>query len=141
MKKMIALSLAVLMLLVLFCGCTEGGGTASGTPESDKPEPEALQPAPPTDDEIKASIVGAWETEYKGDRQVYIFNADGTGAATILPMTYTVENGVITITVSGFGQTKTGSAKYTVGEDTLILENDGETHILKRTEMPNIPAK
>ncbi len=121
----------------------ESGNTKEEKPEPGSPgtgdsEPEAPQSETISDEEIKASIVGAWETEYKGSRQVYIFNADGTGSATILPMTYTVENGVITITVSGFGKTETGSAEYTVGEDTLILKNGEDTHILYRTEMPKI---
>ena len=92
----------------------------------------------PADDEIKASIVGIWETEYKGSKLVYQFNEDGTGMASIIPMTYTVENGVITITASAFGKTETGSAAYSVADDTLVLEKDGDSVIMKKTTMEEL---
>ena len=89
-----------------------------------------------TDDEIRKAIVGAWTTEYEGSRMGFIFNEDGTGFATLFPMTYTIEEGVITITIEAFGQTETGSAKLDLEGDALVLEQDGEIITLQRTEMP-----
>ena len=81
------------------------------------------------DGEIKSFITGTWQTEYKGSRLVYQFNEDGTGMVSIIPMTYTVENGVITVTATTFAQTEVGSAAYSVSDHTLALEKNGETDI------------
>lgn len=92
----------------------------------------------PTDEQIKASIIGLWRTEYKGSKLVYQFNEDGTGMASLFPMTYTVGNGVITVTVSAFGQTETGSASYSATENTLTLQKDGDTIVMQRTTMEEL---
>lgn len=105
--------------------------------------PSTTEPAPSdtaselgtlSDDQIRASLIGTWETQYKGSRLVYQFNADGTGAVSMFPMTYTVEDGVITVSVNAFGSTEVGSAAYSVEDDTLILEKDGSTLVMHKAE-------
>ena len=132
MKKLIMLTAAILLVFALFCGC----GKTDGNIPDDASEVEVPEVTTPTDDDIKASIVGAWMGEENGQKLGYIFNEDGTGIAALFPMTYTVENGIITVTVEAFGEKQTGSARYVVGEDTLTLETDDGTYVLTRTEMP-----
>ena len=40
-----------------------------------------------------------------------------------------MENGVITVTAIAFAQTEVSSAAYSVSDNTLALEKDGETDI------------
>jgi len=132
MKKFYSIFASMLLCIIIFTGC--------GAPKDQNGQDPAEQNVQvQTDDEIKNSIVGVWKTEYKGDRQVYQFNEDGTGYATILPMTYTVEDGIVTMTISAFGQTETVSAPYSVKDDTLSITNDkGETFILTKTTMEEL---
>ncbi len=130
MKKLFSIFASMLLCVMIFAGC--------GTPREQNGE-DPINVQVKTDKEIKDSIVGVWKTEYKGDRQVYIFNEDGTGNATILPMTYTVKDGIVTMTISGFGETKTVSAPYSVDNDTLSIVNDkGETIVLTKTTMEEL---
>ena len=132
MKKLFSIIASMLLCIMIFAGC--------GAPaEQNGQDPSDQKVAVKTDAEIKDSIVGVWVTEYKGDRQVYQFNEDGTGYATILPMTYSVENGIVTMTISAFGDTETVSAPYSVDNDTLSITNDkGETYVLTKTTMEEL---
>ncbi|MBQ4515553.1 MAG: hypothetical protein II978_02055 [Clostridia bacterium] len=132
MKKLIMLIMTALLVCALVCGCGKENGdiTNGGT------EIESQENIKPSDDKIKSSIVGAWMGEEDGQKLGYIFNEDGTGHAAIFPMTYTVENGVITVTVEAFGKKETGSACYNVNDDALTIETDDGTYVLHRTEMP-----
>lgn len=130
MKKVFSILTSLLLCVMVFAGC--------GTPREQNGE-DPINVQVKTDNEIKDSIVGVWETEYKGDRQVYIFNEDGTGNATIFPMTYTVGDGIITMNISGFGETVTASAAYSVDNDTLsVVNKEGETIVLTKTTMEEL---
>ncbi len=130
MKKVISLLLAVLLITSLLCAC---GGGSNTDPATEGGNTEKVKM---TDEKIKDEIVGAWTTEIDGQTQGYIFKEDGTGLATILPMTYTVENGQITMTIEAFGDVETLTMDYDVDGDTLTFEKDGEKISLERTEMP-----
>ncbi len=132
MKKLYSIYALILLCIMFFTGC--------GAPmEQNRQDTAEQKAAVKTDVEIKDSIVGVWKTEYKGDRQVYQFNEDGTGYATILPMTYTVEDSIVTMTISAFGETETVSAPYSVDNDTLSIVNDeGETIVLTKTTMEEL---
>ncbi len=130
MKKIISLLMALLLTAMLLCGC------GSDTQTKKSADGEANSGAEMTDEKIKNEIVGAWVAEIDGSEQGYIFLEDGTGYAAILPLTYTVEDGMLNMTIEAFGQVETLSAEYNVSGDTLILEKDGKAVELKRTEMP-----
>jgi len=132
MKKRIILIMIALLIGTLTCGCSKTDSTAT----TDGAEVESPEIATPTDDDIKSSIVGAWMGGKEGQRLGYIFNEDGTGRAALFPMTYTVDNGVITVTVEAFGEKKTASALYSLNDDTLTIETDDGPYVLNRTEMP-----
>lgn len=104
------------------------------------PEPETAAPDAPgamTDEEIAESIVGAWKGSDGSISLVYIFNGDGTGYAAVFPMTYTVKNGIITVTVEGFGETETGSARYEIDGDCMHIETSDGSYVMYRTEIPD----
>lgn len=132
MKKLFSIFTSLLLCIMIFAGC--------GAPKDQNgKDPSEQNVQVQSDEKIKDSIVGVWKTEYKGDRQVYQFNEDGTGYATILPMTYTVEDGIVTMTISAFGETKTISAPYSVDNNTLSIVNDeGETIELTKTTMEEL---
>lgn len=131
MKKLFSIFTSLLLCIMILTGC---GKPAEQNGQEAGEQKVQVQ----TDDEIKDSIVGVWKTEYKGDRQVYQFNEDGTGLATILPMTYTVKDGVVTMTISAFGETKTVSAAYSVSGDTLSIDNGEEIIELTKTTMEEL---
>jgi len=97
------------------------------------------KPENSTDKEIKESIVGAWKGGDGSVSMVYVFYEDGTGAAAIIPFTYSVENGVISIEMSVSGEILKGSGRYESDGDCLYIENDNGTYVLQRTEMPELP--
>ena len=132
MKKLIMLIMTVLLVCTLVSGC----GKADGVTNDGGTKTEAPEITKPSDDDIKSSIVGAWVGEEDGEKLGYIFNEDGTGFAAILPMTYTVEDGVITVTIEAFGKTETASALYSVDGDTLTIETEDGSYVLQRTELP-----
>lgn len=137
MKKYLAIIVSVLACICIVlsgCGNSNAGENAS---VNDTVKDDTVITTP-SDDEIKVKISGIWATEYKGSKLVYQFNEDGTGMASIIPMTYTVKDGVITITVSAFGKTETGSATYSVSDDTLLLTKDGDTIVMKKTTMEEL---
>ena len=95
-------------------------------------------------------IVGTWTTAQEGTVSffgitnettvpiTYTFNADGTGtilAMGIIPgtMTYSVENGVLNLTVSMLGDTESGTGYVKRVGDTLYVQNlKGEIQALTR---------
>ncbi len=117
MKKIISLLMALLLVAALLCGC--------GNPET-----------PSGGDKVEESIVGAWMAEIGDEKQGYVFLEDGTGYATILPMTYTTEGDMLNIHIEAFNQVQDLSMKYKVSGDKLTLDKDGEIIELVRTEMP-----
>lgn len=148
MKRLISIIAAILSFALILSGC--GGKTSLGSNNESANTNESLtlsedsekennsKKEEPTDSDIKSSIIGIWVTEYKGSKLVYQFNEDGSGMASIIPMTYTVENGVITITASAFGKTETGSASYKATDNTLTLTKDGDTIVMKKTTMEEL---
>lgn len=133
MKKTALLILAVLLLGALLCGCGKADSENKSNSGEEIQIPEIKEP---TDDDIKDSIVGAWVGEENGQKLGYIFNEDGTGTAAIFPMTYTVEDGIITVTIEAFGKVETGSARYSMDGDTIVIETEDGEYVLQRTEMP-----
>ncbi len=89
-----------------------------------------------TDDEITESILGAWSGGDNNMRLTYIFFEDGTGIAAFFPFTYTVQNGVITVTIEAFGEVETGSGRYEIDGDRMYIEGKDGLYELQRTEMP-----
>lgn len=95
-------------------------------------------------------ITGTWTTVQDGTVSIfgvtnsatvpitYTFNADGTGtilAMGIIPgtMTYSVENGVLNLTVSMLGDTESGTGYVKRAGDKLLVKNlDDEVQILTR---------
>ena len=126
MKKLLCILLALIFTVVLMSAC--GDKVSDGTTPTEEAPTEAL----PNDEEIAKAILGRWMGGEEGSRLGYQFNADGTGLAAFFPFTYTVENGIITITITAFGETQTGSAAYDVKGDTLTLTKDGELFELTR---------
>lgn len=100
--------------------------------------------------ESSDDITGTWTTLQDGTVSffgitneatvpiTYTFNADGTGtilAMGIFPgtMTYSVENGVLNLTVSMLGDTESGTGYVKRIGDTLCVQNlDGERQLLTR---------
>ncbi|MBR5535968.1 MAG: hypothetical protein IKU60_04895 [Clostridia bacterium] len=127
MKKFLCILMVLLLSFLLMSAC--GGNTENGNEPTEALPTEAA----PSDEEIIDSIVGTWMGGEEGARLGYQFNSDGTGMAAIFPMTYTVEDGIITVTISAFGETQTGSGAYDVDGDTLSITNaDGEAYVLTR---------
>ena len=126
MKKTFLLGIILLLAVALLCAC--GGGSNNTAVDAPKDAP--------TDKEIEESILGAWQYEDDNVRLVYIFQEGGTGYAALFPMTYSVKDGVITVTVEAFGKTETDSVKYSVDGDTLSFEKEGKTRTMTRTEIP-----
>lgn len=143
------------LLVTLFAACCLAGcGAPAGSSDAQSPDESTSQmgtlppagntgdtdPAPdeaPSNDETPGSVVGAWVGEDDaGNKLPYIFYEDGTGYAAIFPMTYTVEDDIITLVIQGFDSEEVIVAQYTVTEDTLILDTGEETAILQRTELP-----
>ena len=127
MKKTLLIGIILVLAVSLLCACngasnvvTDGGSSKNA----------------PTDKEIEQSILGAWEMVDENSRVVYIFQEGGTGYAALFPMTYSVKDGVITVTIEAFGQTQTGSANYSLDGDTITIEKDGKTNVMTRTEIP-----
>lgn len=89
-----------------------------------------------TDEEITDSILGAWWHEDDNISMLYVFYDDGTGIAGLIPFTYSVNNGIISMHIEAFGDVADGSARYEVGGDCLRVENKGKVYILERREMP-----
>ncbi len=110
------------------------------TSKGDTPE-KGDTPGTMTDKEIAESIVGAWRGGDDSITMVYIFYEDGTGIAGFFPFTYSVKDGVISMTIEAFGEVASGSGKYEVSGDSLtVVDADGETHVLQRVDMPeNLP--
>lgn len=114
--------------------------SSEGTSDDDTPSFDDIPESDLTDEEISQSIIGAWKGGDNNMKLVYIFYEDGTGIAGLFPFTYSVNNGIISMTVEAFGQVESGSGKYTVNGDSLYVEDsDGEVHVLKRVDMPDIP--
>ncbi len=109
------------------------------TPSVDDEPSEDDIPENSFDEAIKESIIGAWKGGDGSVSMVYVFYEDGTGAAAIIPFTYTVENGVLSIEMSVNGEILKGSGRYESDGDCLYIENNNGAYILHRTEMPEIP--
>lgn len=104
MKKVIALTLAAVLVVALFAGCSllkKGGSDA---------------------------LVGKWAWEYEGLGEVmsFTFNKDGTGSmdafGEAVEFTYTADDSNIKMTLEG----ETDTVPYTLEGDTLTLEIEGE---------------
>lgn len=131
MKKLICLMLVAVLSVALLCGC---GGNSNGPAQQDASGTAVKGTL--SDKDIEKSILGAWEIVDENSRVVYIFQEGGTGYAALFPMTYTVKDGVITVTVEAFGKTTTDSANYSLDGDTITLEKDGVEKVMTRTEIP-----
>lgn len=116
-----------------------------------KEEPQIIINGDPTPGYISNDdITGTWTTVQDGTVSIfgvtnsatvpitYTFNADGTGtilAMGIIPgtMTYSVENGVLNLTVSMLGDTESGTGYVKRAGDKLLIRNiDDEIEILTR---------
>lgn len=120
------------------------GGTNESDVTSEIPSKDTLEngddPENLTDEKITESILGAWRGGDENMTLVYIFYEDGTGYAGLLPFTYSVKDGVISVKIEAFGEVEYGSGKYAVDGDLLNIENSkGEVYVLERTEMPDLP--
>ncbi|MBR6735433.1 MAG: hypothetical protein IKL92_01015 [Oscillospiraceae bacterium] len=123
----------------------KGNGTTETNPET-LPDDSEKEPAPPekddtskgklTDEEITQSILGAWWHEDDNVSMLYVFYDDGTGIAGLIPFTYSVNNGIISMHIEAFGDVADGSARYEVSGDCLRVENKGKVYVLERREMP-----
>lgn len=104
MKKVIAMTLAAILVVTLFAGCAvfkKGGSNA---------------------------LVGKWVWEYEGLGEVmsFTFNADGTGTMDALGdavgFTYSANSTEIEMTLEG----ETDTVPYKIDGDTLTLSIEGE---------------
>lgn len=123
MKKILSIILTAVLCTTILIGC--GGETPTVNNEPDKVD-------------VSSSIVGIWVGEENGTKLPYQFNEDGTGTAAFFPMTYTIEGNVITISISAFGKTETGTATFDVKGNTITLEKDGETFVLTKTTLEEL---
>lgn len=117
MKKSIRLLAVVSVLAVLcaFAGCNKNDSeTGKSSTVSAVSEQSANDP-----------IVGKWQSEKLPD-YVYTFNADGTGqydmAGNILELTYTTEDGKITISFTADGYTPV-TLNYELDGDKLNIKD------------------
>jgi len=116
-----------------------------------KEEPQIIINGDPTPGYISNDdITGTWTTVQDGTVSIfgvtnsatvpitYTFNADGTGTILAMgiisgTMTYSVENGVLNLTVSMLGDTESGTGYGKRAGDKLLIRNiDDEIEILTR---------
>lgn len=143
--------------IVIFTGETATSPTAPSEPEIPVPEVIDTGNEPPvikiggTDTEVYESsddITGTWTTVQDGTVSffgvtnsatvpiTYTFNADGTGtilAMGMIPgtMTYSVDNGVLNLTVSMLGDTESGTGYVKrIGDKLLVKNQKGEVQTL-----------
>ncbi len=100
--------------------------------------------------ESGGSIVGTWTSSVNMDVYildiyetntdigvVYTFNEDGSGSVMTLgmtfPLSYSYENNILTLSVTGFGNTNTGSGFAQIVGDAFYVTNDkGEVTVLTK---------
>ena len=116
-KRILAI-VAVLVLLCAFTGCNKNDGeTGESSTASAVSEQSVIEQDDP--------IVGKWQSEKLPD-YVYTFNADGTGqydmAGNILDLTYTTEDGKITISFTADGYTPV-TLNYELDGDKLNIKD------------------
>lgn len=106
MKKVVSIVLVMLMLACVLTACGSG------------------------------KIVGTWTRQYTVlgvvTEDKFVFNEDGTGKMTTVlgievNMTYTAEDGKLTVTVDTLGVETTAEYTYKFEKGNLLLTADGET--------------
>ena len=116
-KRLFAIA-AALAIVCAFAGCNKNDG--------DKGENSA--PSAVSEESVQEStdpLAGQWQSEKLPD-YVYTFNADGTGkydmAGNILDLTYTTEEGKITISFTADGYTPV-TLNYELDGDRLNIKD------------------
>lgn len=124
----------------------DGNGSKEESFDDSRPDPDTStpekgdSPGTMTDKEIAESIVGAWRGGDDSLTMVYVFYEDGTGIAGLLPFTYSVKDGVISMTIEAFGEVASGSARYDISGDCLHIEDEDGPAVFQRVDMPeNLP--
>lgn len=155
MKKVLAISLVLLMTLSMLVACGGGkggdgqlngglGGSNSSAPTGDDSnifdnpfgnESTVVDNSTATDGDN--SIIGTWVAEDDGMVMEYTFNAGGKGVATAMgvtvDLTWSTSGNRITLSMTYMGETETESGTYTLTGDKLILVND-EGRVLDLTK-------
>ena len=120
MKRVVSLSMALLVLALLFVGCAGPSGNTNA------PAGSTNTPGSGTSDN---SIVGTWETEISGRTYTRTFNADGTfevnctGGAEYATGTYTISGSSITLVtdINGLEVKLFDNADFAVNGNTLTI--------------------
>lgn len=117
MKKVVSLSLALLVLALLFVGCAGPSGNTNA------PAGSTNTPGSGTSDN---SIVGTWEGEEADETVTYTFKADGTFEETCTcgaeyaTGTYTISGSSITLVTDGH-KVLVDNAYFAVNGNTLTI--------------------
>ncbi len=105
---------------------TSGDGTGNGSDT-------------PSDEEIAEAIIGAWRGGDDTLMMVYFFYEDGTGLAGIFPFTYSVSDGMISMTIDFAGKTVSGTAKYEISGDCIYVDDgEGDVFVAERVDMDDL---
>ena len=114
MKKVVSLSLALLVLALLFVGCAGPSGNTN------TPAGSTNTPGSGTSDN---SIVGTWEGEEADETVTYTFKADGTFDAGYATGTYTISGSSITLVtdINGLEVKLFDNADFAVNGNTLTM--------------------
>jgi len=105
MKKIIALSLAAVMMMLIFCACSSD-----------------------------ASIIGEWKADISEGgvtiSTTYTFNEDKTGKVNLMgasvDFTYEIDGDKITMKMNALGQETSETMTYALDGDKLTLTSEGE---------------